>query len=488
MVKAGETAEEVNACAGGTGEGVAASTTGCAEPIVSGRMCSRCHGHLSEHTCSDCEDSAIGRSAVLKLIMGCTFVFGFFLCADHLFRFLPSFPIVYSGLQVLALLGTYELGWDYSPTGKDRSARDIVLHKLAIINFNPTYAFLDCSFGWGWEEMWWLKTSLPLIVVGAHRFFHYVPEALRKLRILPVKKLLSFIPPSHPQATSLRLMRMLFVPLMKNSIEVWRCVEYGDGAYLSSAPEIDCATGPLMVKRITSVFVLLFYVCGVPTLYGAILLYGQHKQLFSNSAFQAKFGFIYMGFEPEWYFWAVKNFAYMGLHAINSTALITSSALGQGSFALMLISVDMLLLFYSRPFLEDWKDFLACAYRLLAFMLVVIGVLLDCHVIASKEDADIVCVGESTLNFGFWLIMACAFIMIASGVAYDVCLPACCLSTCLACLACLTCLPVFMHACVHGCRYKQTYACMYVRMDVGMYVRMHACMHVSMHVRMLACM
>ena len=108
----------------------------------------------------------------------------------------------------------------------------------------------------------------------------------------------------------------------------------------------------------------------------------------------------YMGFEQEYYWWPLKNFLsevyvkvltyqlyfvcdriglhvdgaksrldctslllYMGLHTANAVAN-KSGALWQGCLALLLISADMLFLFYARPYVEDWKDFVICFVEL----------------------------------------------------------------------------------------------------------------------------
>ena len=45
---------------------------------------------------------------------------------------------------------------------------------------------------------------------------------------------------------------------------------------------------------------------------------------------------------------------YMGLHTFNAV-VNTGGGLWQGCVALIVISIDMLLLFYGRPYVEDWK-------------------------------------------------------------------------------------------------------------------------------------
>ena len=216
----------------------------------------------------------------------------------------------------------------------------------------------------------------------------------------------------------------------------------------------------------------------------------------------------------------------MGLHTINAS-VNKSVALAQGCIALMLISIDMLLLFYARPYLEgiffyadvppshllnhafksalkprpqampsshafshalkpvhnqcfgrqlrritkaalhsysyrlacicysmrarawkalfscgyrhhyltcpwftelpallclfvsDWKDFASCGFRLIAFTLVIIGFLFNCHQIADNQQKDEVCVDETILNRAFWFPITCAFALVLGGFVYD---------------------------------------------------------------------
>ena len=142
---------------------------------------------------------------------------------------------------------------------------------------------------------------------------------------------------------------MLFIPVLKNSIEVWQCdmystadsrcqhlghpcltsplcltiCRYGDASYVHSAPEIDCGTScerivirivsphgvhvatkldfpaamlcvraAITAKRIFSVFSFVLYVLGVPLAYTAIIMYGRRRKLLSDGQFQMKFGFM----------------------------------------------------------------------------------------------------------------------------------------------------------------------------------------------------
>ena len=73
--------------------------------------------------------------------------------------------------QIVALIGGFELGY------KSDNHRAQLLTGLEQLNFNPQLSYLDCLLGWHWEQMWWLKGCLPLIVVGTYLLCHFAHKA-----------------------------------------------------------------------------------------------------------------------------------------------------------------------------------------------------------------------------------------------------------------------------------------------------------------------
>ena len=69
------------------------------------------------------------------------------------------------------------------------------------------------------------------------------------------------------------------------------------------------------------------------------------------------------------------------------------------------------------------QDFLDCGYRLIAFCLVIVGFLLNCHVlIRGKDEEDDIsntCVSETGLNAAFWTLVGLSFTMVLCGFIYD---------------------------------------------------------------------
>lgn len=58
----------------------------------------------------------------------------------ELFRFLPTLVLAYPVLQIIVLIGGFNLGW---VSAGDRDSRGQFFDGLASINFNPSLSYLD---------------------------------------------------------------------------------------------------------------------------------------------------------------------------------------------------------------------------------------------------------------------------------------------------------------------------------------------------------
>ena len=78
------------------------------------------------------------------------------------------------------------------------------------------------------------------------------------------------MPPPHVQASTLRLLRTVYLPTLANSLHVLRCEEYGTSTYLRSAPHITCGTLSHTLMVACASVSLLCFSLGLPLCYGAI--------------------------------------------------------------------------------------------------------------------------------------------------------------------------------------------------------------------------
>ena len=67
--------------------------------------------------------------------------------------------------------------------------------------------------------------------------------------------------------------------------------------------------------------------------------------------------------------------------------------------------------------MADWKDFLACGFRLTSFCTVLLGLLYNCHSNHLWHASQ--CIETETLSICFWLIMSAVAAMSLAGIAYD---------------------------------------------------------------------
>ena len=107
-------------------------------------------------------------------------------------------------------------------------------------------------------------------------------------------------------AGMLRLLRVVFLPVLLNNMQALQCNSYATALFLRAAPQIDCwTTEHWKMVGFGSTSLILFN-CGVPLTYAAIILHGSRNKLLSKAKFVQTFGFIFMALEPKWVLWPVK--------------------------------------------------------------------------------------------------------------------------------------------------------------------------------------
>ena len=96
-------------------------------------------------------------------------------------------------------------------------------------------------------------------------------------------------------------MRFLYVPVLKNNLSVFQCVDYGDVWHLKAYPHLDCWGTAHTGMFVFAIVWLVVYSIGVPLLFTAIMFHGRRNKRLSDGAYIAHFGFIYMPFEVGTY-------------------------------------------------------------------------------------------------------------------------------------------------------------------------------------------
>ena len=153
------------------------------------------------------------------------------------------------------------------------------MHIAQLIHINLTcsdLSQLDCSIDLNWTQLWWLKSFLPIFIIGTRIMLHYC-----RLGVSAVRKFFSkredttngfscSLPPSIV-SSSLRLLRILYLPILKNNLQVLVCDSYSltvatatagtiNESYLRHAPHLDCTASSRYVM-VRPCPLLFFRIC-----------------------------------------------------------------------------------------------------------------------------------------------------------------------------------------------------------------------------------
>jgi hypothetical protein len=169
---------------------------------------------------------------------------------------------------------------------------------------------------------------------------------------------------------------------------MWKCVEIGDKSYLASQMSIECYESPVHQEYLVySVVCMLVYVLGIPIAMFAILFRArydiQHHP--EDLATKMKYGMLYSSYEPDYYYFEVVE---MGRKLMMTGGLIL---VGSGSALQVLIGilvcfVHILIIFYTRPYVEDTEDKLVQVTSTQLFLVLLCGMFL----LASNENDGMV--------------------------------------------------------------------------------------------------
>uniref|UniRef100_A0A7S3G4R8 Uncharacterized protein n=1 Tax=Palpitomonas bilix TaxID=652834 RepID=A0A7S3G4R8_9EUKA len=101
---------------------------------------------------------------------------------------------------------------------------------------------------------------------------------------------------------------------------------------------------------------IIVYVIGIPLLIGMVLKFGKSKRLFNDLQFRARFGWSYIRFEDNKWWWQIVWLAKRLFFVL--VAVFVRNGVVQGLLAMTFVVVFCLLHFYARPFDHDYLDVL----------------------------------------------------------------------------------------------------------------------------------
>mmetsp|Transcript_31463 Transcript_31463/g.74760 ORF Transcript_31463/g.74760 Transcript_31463/m.74760 type:complete len:1288 (-) Transcript_31463:217-4080(-) len=263
---------------------------------------------------------------------------------------------------------------------------------LAIVNFDVTYISPQCTWSsWSYGHGLILQKMLPIIVMSIYLILYLVNKAVIEafgrrdsdtLSMMSVAEddggkhvggVLAAVLRKLGQATSheelhqlgdtyiagsASFLNVVYHTMTLKSFEAFFCKELLDGTeYLVAGPSVLCWQGPHWGYLALSSFGLIIYTAGVPTLFFMILRYGKIHNLFRNSRFMRQWGWLYLRYEKEWYFWEVVIMIRRGLLVV---VLVTCRTVPSIQLVAGIALVTCLITshFYARPFISVSLDYL----------------------------------------------------------------------------------------------------------------------------------
>mmetsp|Transcript_6814 Transcript_6814/g.23812 ORF Transcript_6814/g.23812 Transcript_6814/m.23812 type:complete len:1139 (-) Transcript_6814:31-3447(-) len=159
------------------------------------------------------------------------------------------------------------------------------------------------------------------------------------------------------------------------ALSIFFCRGLPDGtSFLVAAPEITCWEGAHQKMIPVAVLSLLAFTTGVPAMCVVVLRYGRAHNLFKDPDFSRMFGWIYLRYEKDHYWWELVFIARRGFFCILSIVLTRAPTL-QSALAAAALAAAIGAQSYARPFLNTSIDVLDSAAAFSLLLMVCAGLL-----------------------------------------------------------------------------------------------------------------
>jgi len=366
-----------------------------------GRVCKTCSvGWFSlGGRCTKC------KNPTTLFVVGCLcmIVFAWYFLNSYVSSRYDAFDLMLTFLQVASMISTFGLRWH-------EVLQENVFNLLQIVNFDIDFFTPECYSSasydaWSYWHGFALQITLPFLIIfmyctallGTYIWYRFGPGKLRAARETESEIPLS----SHEKmqggrntenesfvrlarsndvavqnvvaAYALRRVKLagmdavsgftMFVNCCYHTytikaLEFFSCLDLPDGSsYLAAAPEVTCWEGAHLHMIPVAILAALVYTVGVPMCFFCILRHGAKNNLFKDPSFSRKFGWMFLRYEKEWYWWEL---VILGRRFLFCLAVVEmkQAPMVQATFGIAAIVVCICAHFYARAFLATRIDYL----------------------------------------------------------------------------------------------------------------------------------
>jgi len=138
---------------------------------------------------------------------------------------------------------------------------------------------------------------------------------------------------------------------------IFGCAEIDGSYYLRADISLPCYDSQWMRHAFLSILGILLYTIGIPFFIYLLLRRNRHK-IYSSEKFKLRFGFIYIRYEPEFWFWELEEMC-RKIVMVCAVPLISPGTPSQVVCAMLLTIIFFTAHMKCTPYLDDEDDVLA---------------------------------------------------------------------------------------------------------------------------------
>ncbi|KAK3271734.1 hypothetical protein CYMTET_19937, partial [Cymbomonas tetramitiformis] len=406
---------------------------GQCEDHYEGFMCNKCEGgdvinqryHQNGSRCEKCEGGPVW--SVLYLLCPVFVLGGFFQIILTVSRRFPSMNISYPTVQILSLVGFFRINWGSSTDPKVRFFKAVDL-----VNFNVEPSYLDCSANLDFQDLWWIKacgggagrTALPIVHVGLRVLFTWatifpwgkcVEESQATQSARGAELMDACIP------VILLQLKTIYIPILRNNLQVMVCDSYGGVDYLRVAPDVECWSTSHTYMFTVAVVSFIFYNIGLPVVYGYIVHAGMKTKHLSSKEYTKRYGFMYVMFRPNCAMYSIVDFMHKSAFTVLEECA-QNIPIVQVCGGLIVLLVRLLIDFYASPYMDMLRSVQARLCNLLQFLFLILGCfyyIRDCEYY-EPDDPSAKCYQLDFYDALFWVLVHITFGGLLCGFVLDI--------------------------------------------------------------------
>ena len=340
--------------------------------------------------CVKCPDGKGSGASVMSTLMGWLIVVSVWVTMNAIAAGRHEcFDIMLLFLQIVSIIQGFSVPWP--------SELRIVMQAFAVVNFDVDFVSPACVFSWGYVASTVLTYFLPFVWA----FFNTLKLGVAHLWYKKYKNR------DQEQPMYARIFRLSFFVTTKDGLKeveysvtrscatvviviynaicikafgAFICTEAADGvSFLNASPDITCGSSTHHSLIAGAVIAIAAYVIGIPAYVGYKLTSLHRNNLLSDPAQLSRWGFLYLAYEPNYWWWPL---VFLARRLLFCTLLVF---LHERPYLQIFLGVFFVIVFacmqyYARPFIQAQVDILE------SFILVVTALYMLCGAVFLSKD------------------------------------------------------------------------------------------------------